>query len=179
MSLSVIPLSVNEEVRQGWAELLSRVAWDWFATLTWRRGVGVGFESCLRNFRGWLYGCLQDEALRVGLAERSEDGRGGVRGAWPNAYRARKRWALPVWVIGLEPHGDGVLHLHGLVRLPAKLQRASRRHAWSSWFERHGINRIEPPKSPADVAGYVSKYVVKDGEIVLSESFDAPAFRVG
>jgi len=179
MNLSVIPTRVNDEVRAGWAELLCRQPWDWFATLTYRRDVGVGIESAVRNFKGWLHGCLQAEAVRVGLAEQREDARGGVGGAWPNAYRARKRWALPTWVIGVEHHRDGVIHMHGLVRLPAKLAAASRRGAHQRWLDRHGFNRVEPPRSRQDVAEYVSKYVVKDGEVMLSESFDAPALRVG
>ena len=176
MSLSAISPRVNQEVLDGWSELLSRYRWDWFATLTWRRDVGVGMESAVRSFRGWLYACALRQAVRQGLAVVEPGGR--PRGSWANAYRAGKAWAVPVFALGVERHGDGVIHLHGLVKFSDKLGDVSRRDAWADWFKRHGINRIEPPKSSGHVARYVSKYIAKDGEIVLSGSFDAPAFSV-
>ncbi len=175
-TLSTTRTPVNHEVRMAWGELLSRYRWTWFTTLTYRRDRGVGLESAMRNFKGWLHGCLQGEAVRCGLAACDESGR--IHGAWANAWRAGKRWARPVWVAGLEPHQDGVIHMHAVVRLPPKLANASRREAWRRWFDRYGINRIEPPKSPEDVARYVVKYVTKGGELVMSESFDAARLSV-
>lgn len=174
MILSTSAELINDEVQRAWAELVSRYPWHWFTTLTYRRDVGVGPESCLRNFRGWIYGCLLDEARRVGLADPGEEGE-RARGTWPNAYRAKQRWARPVWVIGVEPHADGVSHIHGVLRLPAALANARRGRggAWEAWWKCHGMARIEPPRSQRHVARYVSKYVVKGGEIVLSETFDA------
>lgn len=180
ISVQPVSNSVNEEVRDGWAELLSRYPWDWFLTLTYANRSGVGVESATRNFKSFLYRRLLHEALRVGLASRPDSCEPPrATGPWPNAYRAKKRWSRSVWVIGLEAHRDGVLHLHGILRLPPVLAQASRREAHQDWFLRYGINRIEPPKSRDDVARYVSKYIVKDGEVILSESFDAPTMRVG
>lgn len=175
-TVSAIPITVNHEVRMAWGELLSRYAWTWFATLTYRRDRGVGPESAVRNFKGWLHGCLQGEAVHQGLAVSAQDGQ--VSGPFANAWRAGKRWSRPVWVLGLEPHQDGTTHMHAVIRLPAKLAGASRRQAWRAWFDRYGLNRIEPPRSPEDVARYVAKYVTKGGEVVLSETFDAPRLSV-
>jgi hypothetical protein len=161
-----------ERVRHGWGELLSRYPWDWFATLTFRRDVGVGAESASRNFKTWLYESLLQEALRRDLATRASAS-SKAKGVWPNLYRKKRRAAVPVYVLGIEEHQDGVIHLHALVRLPAMLSKASRRAAHGVWWTRHGFARIEPPKSQGEVASYVSKYVVKDGELEISESFDA------
>ena len=38
------------------------------------------------------------------------------------------------------------------------------------WFELAGIARIEPPRSGA-VVNYVSKYVAKEGDLELSDTF--------
>ncbi len=48
------------------------------------------------------------------------------------------------------------------------------RYQWHEfWYRQFGRNRLERPRSQADIAGYVSKYVTKDGEVDFSRNYGA------
>ncbi len=182
-----VPLT-DANVRAGWSDLLSRYEWDAFATLTYSGAVWAA-EKVVRNFREWLYRWQVETAIARGLCtERKRprvDRSGqvvGVRvdlsGPWRNNYR--KGRADPVWVLGVEPHKSGRLHAHALVRWSPLLPDLERRRGWHLWSAAreagglgHGFARIEPPRGQDSVAEYVTKYVVKGGELYLSPSFDA------
>lgn len=86
-----------------------------------------------------------------------------------------------MWVLALEPHQDGRLHAHVLVKLAGQMKRLD----WSAgarlWNESRGLCRFEVPRSQDHVAAYVAKYVVKFGSdaLTLSENFDAARMPVG
>lgn len=85
-----------------------------------------------------------------------------------------KRWHYGCqWALGQEFHKDGRLHFHALISAPTgdlwELTRVSQWHRF--WLQEWGFNRIERPRSQADVADYVSKYVTKDGEVEFSPNF--------
>ena len=86
------------------------------------------------------------------------------------------RWHRGIqWARGQEFHKDGRLHFHALLSAPtADLNHLISRYAWHEWWYREfGRNQIEQPRSQHDVAAYVSKYVVKDGEVDFSPNFGA------
>lgn len=86
------------------------------------------------------------------------------------------RWHRGVqWARGQEFHRDGRLHFHALISAPTDdLNKLCSRYAWHEWWYREfGRNQIEQPRSQSEVAGYVSKYVVKDGEVDFSPNFGA------
>ena len=178
----------NATVRDGWAEFLGRYGWDAFATLTYR-GSAWANEQVVRNFRTWLFRWQVVTAIERGQCSESVRPRHDAygrevgtsvkrRGTWWNGYR--KGRAFPVWVLGVEPQKSGKLHAHAIIRWSPALPDLSRWTGWHLWtgarsegaFD-HGFARIEPPRCQDDVAGYVSKYVVKGGELHLSPSFDA------
>jgi len=189
VNASVVPVELTDDnVRRGWAELLSRYTWDVFATLTYANPVWAG-EKVVRDFRRWLWRWQFETALERGLAAsrtierrdaygRIRDTHEKVTGPWYNSYR--KGRADPVWVLGVEAHQSGTLHAHAIIRWSVQLPDLERRLGWDLWKGAGhanglglGFARIEPPRGQDDVAGYVSKYVVKGGEITLSPSFDA------
>lgn len=153
-----------------WAEFVGRYRWDCFATLTWRSGVGLGEESAIKSFRFWLWRWMACEAVRLGLA-RWESQR--LRGRWAKRHSRGQVAAVPIWVVGIERHRSRRIHLHALLKYPVDLGDMSRRTGWSIWYDLHGRARLERPRSQGDVAGYVSKYVAKGGDVVVSESFNA------
>lgn len=84
-----------------------------------------------------------------------------------------------MYCLGIEPHQSGLLHLHAVIKFCTSWDM-TRRNGWRIWSDmdypagmKMGWSRIEPPKVLGDVAGYVSKYVTKGGEIFLSPSFTA------
>ncbi len=178
----------SENVRAGWAEFLARYQWDVFATLTYAGNVWAE-EKVLRNFRTWLHKWQERTAIERGLCKirtkERRDGYGRVTvthvhrsGAWSN--NIRKGRGHPVWVLGVEPHKSGRLHAHAIIKWSNLLPNLERRLGWHLWHEPRaksgfgfGVARIEPPQSQGDVATYVSKYVVKGGDLYLSPSFDA------
>ena len=65
-------------------------------------------------------------------------------------------------VLALEYQKNGWPHLHPLLRLGGGLQDGDIARLGTLWFRRFGGNRLERPRSTADVAEYASKYLVKD-----------------
>jgi hypothetical protein len=79
------------------------------------------------------------------------------------------------WAVGEELHKDGRIHLHSVISAPTgDLYRLTSFRKWHElWRREFGFNRLEAPRSQADVCGYVSKYVAKDGNVTLSPNFGA------
>ena len=159
-------------VMHAWAELLSRVPWDYFITLTYdpKRFPRSGEESWQSSWRWFLFAWLSRCALAAGCAQEH-----GTRlsGPWVNAWR--KGRGRPMWVLALEPHRDDRLHAHVLVKLTRDLPWLDYRIGQKLWQSNRGICWFDKPRSQSHVAAYVAKYVVKSGSdsITLSENFDA------
>jgi hypothetical protein len=178
----------RQQIREGWAELLSRYPWDCFATLTFQTPRRDPFEV-VKAVEMWLRKWNESEAVSRGLCDVSES---TVTDAYGRAISKRKRvsgpwvrrWkdgrAQPVYVIGVEPHQSGSLHAHAIIKHADYLPDLCRGVGWEIWRcprsqggMGHGMARIEPVLSRGAVADYVTKYVTKGGELVLSRSFDA------
>lgn len=170
-SCSLLGFSPVDTLRLAWVRLLGRYPWDCFATLTWAKAPGD--EQVRRDFRTWLFTWMGNVAVQRGLARwvASRDGQ-RLRGWWVNQRRKGRHEV--VFALGVEPQRSGRLHVHSLLRFPPCFGEVYRGDGWESWKDRHGFARLEPPKSQDDVAGYVSKYVVKpEADLVVSESFQA------
>lgn len=122
--------------------------WDLFVTLTSEKqthpeAMLKRFRYCANNLSTYLYG-----------------------------RRWEKRALGVQWVCGIERTKQGWPHSHALIRVP--LVNAKDRDQldwgyWQNWFSKTGgFCWLEPVRSQADVIGYVTKYVVKDGELELS-----------
>ncbi len=178
----------TSEIREGWANFLSRYDWDAFATLTYSGSVWSD-EKVVKNFRAWLFEWQLRTAVERGLATIDHRTRWDaygravgmyrkVRGLWFNGYR--KQRGHPVYVLGIEPHKNGSLHAHAIIKWSDALPDLSRKLGHEIWFGSRadgnfnfGMARIEPPRGQDDVALYVSKYISKGGELFLSPNFDA------
>lgn len=171
----------SPEVREGYAELLSRVPWSYFVTLTAdpKRYPRMGFESWTKAWVWFHYQWLKSAAIAAGQA-RWDDQAEKLRGPWANAWRRGS--GHPQWALALEPHRDDRLHAHALVRLTSDLPWLDYRIGQELWSKsgRGSWCRFEVPRSPADVCSYVSKYVVKCGSdaITFSDNFEAPRMPV-
>ena len=191
----------REDVRQGWVQLLSTHAWDWFVTLTYkddRRPHDAGIVT--KQAVGWLNRCIWDHATKVGDNIRLEGERYDAYGrikrfaAPPHDEDLKiknrgpfgkwwfKRSKKPIWVCGVEANRQGDLHAHMLVkhRVYGLMQKneISRRDAWDLWFNKMdmGRARIEPPNASDAISTYVSKYVAK-GVLTLSPTFEIGSYR--
>lgn len=149
----------DTRARDGYAALLTREPWHWFATLTFRRdheraSGGIHPEKADKAFRYFIR-CL-DEHL---YGQQRE-------------VRRRDRQSI-VWARGQEFHKDGKVHFHALLAAPDRdLNASASRYHWHEWwFREFGRNQIEPPQCQGDVVAYVSKYVTKDGEVDFSHNF--------
>lgn len=145
--------ATTSDLRQAWVDLLRQFHWDLFGTLTFRNDTHP--EAALKLFR-----------LFISQLNRKLYG-----------PRWSKHGKGIAWCVALERQLRGVLHLHCLLAEP-ELTRLLK----SSWFRENGhwanalneawnalagFARIEPIKQAQLVAGYVSKYVIKGGEIDL------------
>lgn len=142
---------------EAYAELLQRRAWHWFATLT--------FRPSHEGRSGGIHPEKADKAFRVLISKIN-------RHIYGTRWYKRDETQL-CWARGQEFHKSGRIHFHAVLADPTKdLNDLTRRMDWVDWWWREfGIARIERPTSQADVARYVSKYVVKDGEIDFSPNF--------
>lgn len=96
------------------------------------------------------------------------------------------------WVRALEMQKRGVIHFHALIG-GVGVEDLRRLTYMDKWEDIAGFARIEPVKSSYAVRCYVSKYVLKDGEIELggplrygdgpllqdAVGFDSPEPRAG
>ena len=134
---SATPLD-REGLRDAWIALLGRWEWEWFCTFTFRDMVHP--EAADKRFR-----VLISQANRVLFGTMWYKRNQGLR-----------------WVRALEYQKRDVIHYHALMAGVQDLRRLT----WMDrWHELAGYARIESFESAAAVARYVSKYVVKGGEI--------------
>lgn len=160
--------SHSERSAQAYAELLSRQNWHWFLTLT--------FKPDHEKASGGMHPEKADKAFRVLLSKINREVY-GVR--W---YKRPDGGVM--WARGQEFHKDGRIHFHAVAAAPNDdLNNLTRRMRWVDWWwKEFGIARIEAPRSQEDVTGYVSKYVVKDGEVDFSPNYGRyvpPALEFG
>ena len=80
------------------------------------------------------------------------------------------------YVCGMERHKSGWPHSHVLLRLAnVDLSDAGQFNLayWQKWMtETGGFVRLDRPRSQADVISYCAKYVVKDGDLILSDNLN-------
>lgn len=181
-----MPRDLRRDLLAAWSGLVA-APWQAFVTLTYTKQPWCE-EKCLKDWKAFLWEWQFEQAARLGLAWKEPkppklDGYGRVigertryGGPWVCRYRSRKPDALPVWIVGAEPHRNERLHMHALVSFGELLGEAHRTLGWELWTRgkhrgRGAIARIEPPRSQDQVASYVSKYIVKDGELTWSDTF--------
>lgn len=137
-----------------WVETLSRFHWDLFGSLTFREDTHP--ESAFKRFR-----------LFISMLNRKLYG--------PRWFKHNKGIS---WCVALETQRRGVVHFHCLLADPelVNLLRGSwfkgENGRWANelnemWNELAGFARIEAIDAIEAVKRYVSKYVVKGGEIDL------------
>ena len=139
-------------VRDEWAGWLSGAAWDLFVTLT--DGGYPHPEAMLKRSR-YFFSKVNDELYGKNWQRRGE----GVE-----------------YVTGIELQKRGSCHTHSLARLPNHDVRDREQFSLASWqrfaTSLGGFAWLEIPKSTADITAYVTKYVLKDGELVLSPNLN-------
>jgi hypothetical protein len=94
--------------------------------------------------------------------------------------RSRTRRNNPIeFVNGIERHKSGWPHSHALIRVPdvdvSERSEYSLQHWQRFMTESGGFAWLSRPRDQGDVTSYVTKYVTKDGEIILSDNL-SPAF---
>lgn len=159
-------------VPDAWAGLLSRYPAHIFGTFTFRptKRYTDKFTGELREVaRTAANGGMHPEAAQKGFRFFvSSINRELYGNSWGKRWHGGLQWAL-----GSEFHKDGRLHFHSIISAPTgdlwDLIRVTSWHRW--WLQEFGFNRIERPRSQADVAGYVSKYITKGGEVDFSPNF--------
>ena len=138
----------KQDLKQAWGGWLSTLAtWDWWVTLTFR-DLETSLDAPNWTKPGWGYtGHAWDRFVKE---------LGETKGLHDLS-----------WVRGREyQHWRGVPHFHGLI---GGVQDLRRDEAWSWWFQRYGIARIEPYNRELGAGYYLCKYVTKElGDIQFS-----------
>jgi len=149
--------SARDRIADAYAGMLGGFNAHWFLTLTFR----PKHESA----SGGIHPEKADKAFRVLLSKVN-------RHIYGPRWHKRPDGGI-AWARGQEFHKSGRIHFHAIASAPtADLNTLARRMDWVDWWWREfGIARIEKPLSREDVARYVSKYVMKDGEIDFSPNF--------
>jgi len=143
----------TSDLREAWVKLLGEYHWDLFGTLTFRNDTHP--EAAHKLFRMFM-----SQLNRILYGPRWHKHGKGI-----------------AWCVAMERQLRGVLHLHCLLAEPELIPLLKKswfkeNGRWANklnemWNEVAGFARIEPIKAAGLVAGYVSKYVIKGGEIDL------------
>ena len=143
-----IPKSQKQLLQDAWVSFLTAYAFQWFATLTF--GTNVHPEAALKRWR-----------LFTNQLNRSIYGR----------HWQKKEHGGIHWILGIEYQKRGVIHFHALMGAESDLNMLARRLTWMDyWNELAGFARIEAIRSNEAALRYITKYVVKDGEIEFSKN---------
>lgn len=144
------PVVVSPTLRGAWSEWLSQRPWDLFLTLTsdhrtHPEALHKRFLYCVHQMSDELYG------------------------------RSVTRRGTPIeYVNGIERHKSGWPHSHALLRFPGVDLADPLQLNLAAWKKRidetGGFSWPSRPRQQGDVVSYVTKYVTKDGELVLSDN---------
>ena len=144
-----VPLSM----RDVWAEWLGHRPWDLFLTLTSEKkthpeALHKRFRYCTHKIADHLYG----------------------------RHWERRGMAGPEYVCGIERHRSGWPHSHAVLRLPS-VDLADENQFnlawWQKWIcETGGFCHLTRPRAQGDVVSYCTKYVLKDGDLILSDNLN-------
>jgi len=156
--------SVTPSLRDAYGEWISGQPWDLFTTMTHdpRGPHGERKTHPEAMLKRWGY-CMNKASKHL----------------YGNNW---KRHGLGLqWLVGVERHQSWMPHLHGLVRFPLVDIRGPEGKAifdlayWQKWMtETGGFCRLDLPRSEQAVVQYVTKYVIKDGEIHWSDNCQFP-----
>lgn len=138
------------DVRPAWTGFLSQRPWDLFLTLTSEQrthpeALHKRFRYCVHKMGDHLYG------------------------------RSRMRRGSPIeYINGIERHKSGWPHSHALIRLPG-VDLADRTQFnlgdWQRFIcDTGGWCWLSRPRDQQDVVSYTTKYVIKDGDLRLSDN---------
>jgi len=141
----------RESLPEAWQRFLAQYPMQWFCTFTFQDQVHP--ERALKLFRLFI------KRLNVTAYGRHYERKGQTGVYWVLAWEYQKR---------------GVLHFHALIGdvedLNAKARRFSMMRVWEGFGPPAGFARIETIESQEAVRKYVTKYIVKGGQIDLSTS---------
>lgn len=140
-----------------WSDWLAARPWELFLTLTSERkthpeALHKRFRYCVHQMSDEIYG------------------------------RSRTRQSCPIeYVNGIERHKSGWPHSHALLRFPGVDLDDRAQLSLADWQKRitdtGGFAWLSRPRAQADVVSYVTKYVVKDGDLLLSENLQPDVDR--
>lgn len=151
---------LNSASRDAWAQWLASEPWDLFVTLT-----DPGLSHPEHMEKRWRY------------VERSIN-----ESLYGKNFRRRAQGIETI--VGLERQTRGSVHAHGLIRLPDHDIRDPAQFSlryWQDFCSKLGRTRdgapggwamLDLPRSNEDVVAYVSKYVVKDGELIIGPNYN-------
>lgn len=140
---------------------------DWFMLTAERTGGAKRIEVPAKE---WTTGGRTGKLLSDGdLKFRSRGGYRQWEGPLVNAYKSgRGHW---IYAGGVEPHADGALHAHAVLRVPRYFDWIYYGDGYKAW--RWGGTSFSRPECQEDVTRYITRYVAKDGDMFISDSFEA------
>jgi len=150
--LATTHLTIPTLTRDAWGEWLGHRPWDLFLTLTSERKTHP--EALLKRFR-YCTNKIGDQ-LYGRHWQRSGTG--------------------PEYVVGMERHKSGWPHSHALLRLPNVDMSDPLQFSLAHWqkfiTDTGGFCMLERPRNQLEVVGYTTKYVLKEGDLTLSDNLN-------
>jgi hypothetical protein len=142
-----VPLG-SAALRDAWGGWLAARPWDLFLTLTSEdrshpEALHKRFRYCVHKISDELYG------------------------------RHVTRRGTPIeYVTGIERHKSGWPHSHAVLRFPGVDMADPQQFSlafWQQWItDTGGWSWLSVPRNQGDVVTYVTKYVTKEGDLILS-----------
>lgn len=148
---------LNRASQAAYSTWLSSEKWDVFLTLT-----DPGLSHPEHMYKRWRY------------FENSVN-----RRLYGNHWKRRAQGIETV--VGLERQTRGSVHAHGLIRLPDHDVKDPLQFSWRYWqkfaSDLGGWAKLDIPRSSEDTVNYVTKYVCKEGDLILGDNFNPNAPR--
>ena len=145
-------IQIRREAQQAYSEWLSAEKWDLFVTLT-----DPGLSHPEAMFKRYRY---FENSINKSL--------------YGNKFWKRGKGIESV--CGLERQKRGSVHAHAVIRLPDNDIRDRSQFSLKYWqnfaTELGGWSWLEIPRSSEDVTSYVTKYVCKEGELIIGDRFN-------
>lgn len=133
--------------REAWGDFIARWPWEWFCTFTFTDDTHE--ERAVKLFKVW----------------RSKLNKALFGPRW----HKRPPYGI-YWVLATEYQKSGRVHLHGLIAGVGQTRRLDWMDHWSNLDALAGFPRILPIENLAAASRYVSKYVAKGNDLLLSDN---------
>jgi hypothetical protein len=160
-----------EQLRPVLVDYISPVDWDIAGSLTFRYK-HLNYDLCFKIFREFLFTWETEDVRSKEIAKDWQSPRGESFRKWVNSRKKDRANSKPIWIMAVEPHKSGRLHLHFLLKSSPFIGLMDESLGKQIWQAPRGREcRIETPRSQRACVRYIVKCIMNGMQYDLSSNF--------